>query len=45
MNTEFVLKEYYIRYLRDVRKLSESSIKHYLDALNNISKYLLKIKR
>lgn len=42
MNTEFVLKEYYVRYLRDVRQLSESSIKHYIDALNNISRYLVK---
>lgn len=45
MNTEFVLKEYYIRYLRDVRQLSESSLKHYIDALNNISKYLVKNKK
>lgn len=33
-----VLKEYYSRYLLDVRGLSMSSVKHYLDALNNISK-------
>ncbi|SHJ42548.1 HNH endonuclease [Parasporobacterium paucivorans] len=45
MNTEFVLREYYIRYLRDVRQLSESSIKHYIDALNNISRYLVKNKK
>ena len=35
-----VLKEYYARYLVDVRHLSNSSVKHYLDALNNISKRL-----
>ena len=35
-----VLKEYYSRYLLDVRGLSMSSVKHYLDALNNISKRL-----
>lgn len=42
MDAEFVLREYYIRYLRDVRQLSESSIKHYIDAINNISRYLVK---
>lgn len=35
-----VLKEYYARYLRDVRGLSESSVNHYFDALNNISRRL-----
>ncbi len=35
-----ILKEYYARYLRDVRGLSESSVKHYFDALNNISRRL-----
>ena len=35
-----VLKEYYSRYLLDIRGLSMSSVKHYLDALNNISKRL-----
>lgn len=35
-----VLKEYYARYLTDVRGLSDSSVKHYFDALNNISKRL-----
>lgn len=35
-----ILKEYYAKYLRDVRKLSESSVKHYFDALNNISRRL-----
>lgn len=42
MNTEFVLREYHVRYLRDVRQLSELSIKHYIDALNHISRYLIK---
>lgn len=32
-----VLKEYFKRYLIDIRKLKESSVRHYLDALNNIS--------
>lgn len=35
-----VLKEYYARYLKDVRGLSPSSVKHYFDALNNISRRL-----
>lgn len=35
-----VLKEYYVRYLSDVRKVSTSTVKHYLDALNNISRRL-----
>jgi 5-methylcytosine-specific restriction protein A len=35
-----VLKEYYARYLTDVRNLSKSSVKHYFDALNNISRRL-----
>ena len=36
-----VLKEYYIRYLREVRENSESTVNHYLGALNSISKYLV----
>lgn len=35
-----VLKEYYARYLTDIRGLSRSSVNHYFDALNNISKRL-----
>lgn len=35
-----VLKEYYSKYLLDVRGLSTSSVKHYFDALNNISRRL-----
>ncbi len=34
------LKTYYSKYLTDVRGLSESSVSHYLDALNNISRRL-----
>ena len=41
MNRLNVLKEYYIRYLVDVRRLSESSVNHYLGALKTISKYLV----
>lgn len=35
-----VLKEYYVRYLRDIRGAKESTVNHYLGALNTISKYL-----
>lgn len=35
-----VLKEYYSRYLLEVRKLKHSSVVHYYDALNNISRRL-----
>ena len=35
---ESILKEYYARYLTDIRGLSFSSVKHYFDALNNISR-------
>lgn len=40
MPNEMILKEYFIRYMRDIRKLSETSIRHYLDALQSISKHL-----
>lgn len=36
-----VLKEYYARYLQTVRGLTASSVRHYLDALNNISRRLV----
>lgn len=39
-NRTTVLKEYYAQYLREVRKLSQTSVKHYYDALNNISRRL-----
>lgn len=41
MNTYYVLMEYYIRYLNDVRSLSKSSINHYIDAIRHISRYLV----
>lgn len=40
---ESIIKEYYARYLTDVRGLSLSSVKHYYDALNNISRRLRKM--
>lgn len=36
-----VLKEYYIRYLKQVRGNSDSSVNHYIGALQTISKYLV----
>lgn len=41
MNEE-LMKAYYVRYLKEIRKLSDSSVKHYQDALNYISKYLVR---
>lgn len=35
-----LLKEYYANYLREIRGTKESTIKHYYDALNNISRRL-----
>lgn len=36
----YVLKEYFMRYLRDIKGLSDKSINHYLSALDVISQYL-----
>ena len=40
LDRKSVLKEYYARYLKDVRGLSDSSVKKYFDALNHISRRL-----
>ncbi len=45
MKNDYVLMEYYTRYLREVRHLSDSSIKHYLGALRSISRYLVNKER
>lgn len=37
---EYELMTYYIKYLKEIRKISDSSVKHYQDALRYISKYL-----
>lgn len=39
-NPDSILKEYYARYLMNVRNLKMSSVRHYFDALNNISRRL-----
>ncbi len=41
VNRTATLKEYYGRFLREVRGLSDSSVRHYFDALNNISRRLV----
>ena len=41
MDRKYVLKEYYINYLRNVRKLSETSVKHYVGGLSTITKLLI----
>lgn len=38
---EYVLATYYIKYLKEIRKVSNSTVKHYQDALKYISKYLV----
>lgn len=41
MGKEYLLKEYYINYLTSVRKLSDSSVKHYVGGLSTITKMLI----
>lgn len=36
----YLLSEYYTRYLRDIRKNGESTVKHYMGALENVSEFL-----
>lgn len=38
---EYALMTYYIKYLKEIRKVSDSTVKHYQDALRYISKYLV----
>lgn len=37
---EYVLMTYYAKYLKEIRKVSDSTVKHYQEALKYISKYL-----
>lgn len=39
---DYILLNYYASYLTSVRKLSSSSVNHYLDAINWVSRYLVK---
>lgn len=38
---EYVLMTYYTKYLKEIRNVSDSSVRHYQDALRYISKYLI----
>lgn len=38
---EYVLMTYYAKYLKEIRKVSDSTVKHYQEALKYISKYLV----
>ncbi len=40
MDEYYTLREYFARYLKEVRGSSESTVEHYLGALRTISKYL-----
>ena len=40
MRHEYMLLQYYIKYLKQVRNLSDSSVGHYTQAINRISKLL-----
>ena len=40
MKNEYMLLQYYIKYLKQVRNLSDSSVDHYTQAINRISKLL-----
>lgn len=37
----YVLEQYYIKYLKEIRGVSDSTVKHYQDALRHISRYLV----
>ena len=39
-NRTSVLKEYYARYLIEIKGVKQSTVRHYYDALNNISSRL-----
>ena len=41
LSDEETLMTYYIKYLKEIRKVSDSTVKHYQDALRYISKYLV----
>jgi 5-methylcytosine-specific restriction protein A len=42
---EYVLMTYYVKYLKEIRKVSDSTVKHYQEALRYISKYLVQKKK
>ena len=40
MAEKFILKKYFVQYMKNIKGLSESSVKHYIGSLNVISKLL-----
>ena len=42
---EHVLLTYYVKYLKEIRMLSDSSINHYTQAMRRISSYLIEKKK
>lgn len=45
MSELYILKEYYARYLKNIRGVKDSSVNHYIDALNFISRLLIQRDR
>ena len=42
MADHYILMTYYAKYLKEIRGVSDSTVKHYQGALNHISRYLVK---
>ena len=40
MEEEFILKKYFIQYMKNIKGLSDASVKHYIGSLSTISKFL-----
>ena len=40
MEEEFILKKYFIQYMKNIKGLSDTSVKHYIGSLSTISKFL-----
>ena len=38
MEEEFILKKYFIQYMKNIKGLSDTSVKHYIGSLRTISK-------
>ena len=37
MEEEFILKKYFIQYMKNIKGLSDASVKHYIGSLSTIS--------
>ena len=42
MADHYILMTYYAKYLKEIRRVSDSTVKHYQGALKHISRYLVK---